>query len=237
MSNTSIVTKLLTLVKGAFGRKDTASDAVREPRAEDKGQAAENGGGEQKTSTATAERAEEAAPAEQAGEKAAEPAKPEPAGTESEAPAEKTEQAEKASAEQADEEKAPAEKAATSAPEGTAEAPAGEKESAETPAPATDDVPEQDAAIAQELDTNENHTEVASDDVLERVRKGAAPSAEELAVPTYDELTLPSIRARLRKLTIDQVRDLRAYEVAHQSRPEFIKMYDNRIAKLQAEED
>lgn len=220
MSNTSIVTKLLTLVKGAFGRKDTAPDAVREPRAEAEGQAAKNGGGEQKTSTATAERAEEAAPAEQAGEKAAEP----------ETPAQKAAPVEKPAAEQADAEKARVEKAATSAPEDTAEAPA------ETPAPATDDVPEKDAAIAQELDTNENHTEVAGDDVLERVRKGAAPSAEELAVPTYDELTLPSIRARLRKLTIDQVRDLRAYEVAHQARPEFIKMYDNRIAKLQAEE-
>lgn len=193
MSNTSIVTKLLTLVKGAFGRKDTASVAVQEPRAENKGQAAKNGG-EQEASTATAERTEEAVPAEQVGEKAAESAKAEP------------------------------------------EVPAAKAEPAEKPVPATDDVPEKDAAIAQELDTNEDRTEVAGDDVLERVRKGAAPSAEELAVPTYDELTLPSIRARLRKLTIDQVRDLRSYEVAHQSRPEFIKMYDNRIAKLQAED-
>ena len=41
---------------------------------------------------------------------------------------------------------------------------------------------------------------------------------------------------RLRtEIIIEQVRDLRAYEVAHQSRPEFIKMYDNRIAKLEAE--
>lgn len=55
-------------------------------------------------------------------------------------------------------------------------------------------------------------------------------------MPGYDDLTLPSIRARLRKLTIDQVRELRAYEVAHGERPEFIKMYDNRIAKLQSED-
>lgn len=227
MSNTSIVTKLLTLVKGAFGRKGAAPGAVQEPRTEDKGQAAENAGGEQETSTATAERTEAAAPAEQAGDRAAESAEPgtaepEAAKTEPEAPAEKAEKPVKA------EKPAPAEKAVK------AEKPAP-AEKAEKPAPATDDVPEKDAAIAQELGTNEDHTEVASDDVLERVRKGAAPSAEELAVPTYDELTLPSIRARLRKLTIDQVRDLRSYEVAHQSRPEFIKMYDNRIAKLQAE--
>jgi len=204
MSNTSIVTKLLTLVKGAFGRKETASGAVQEPRAEGEGRTAENGGGEQKISTATTERTEQAAPAERA------------------APSVVVDE-DTAAAETPEEEPAPS--------------PEAEKpEPAETPAPATDDVPEKDAAIAKELDTNENHTEVASDEVLERVRKGAAPSAEELAVPTYDELTLPSIRARLRKLTIDQVRDLRSYEVAHQSRPEFVKMYDNRIAKLQAEE-
>lgn len=69
--------------------------------------------------------------------------------------------------------------------------------------------------------------------MLEKVRKQSAPAAEELPVPGYDGLTLPSIRARLRKLTIDQVRDLRAYEIANAERPEFVKMYDNRIAKLQ----
>src|SRR5690625_5017277 len=157
MSNTSIVTKLLTLVKGAFGRKETASGAVQEPRAEGEGRTAENGGGEQKISTATTERTEQAAPAERA------------------APSVVVDE-DTAAAETPEEEPAPS--------------PEAEKpEPAETPAPATDDVPEKDAAIAKELDTNENHTEVASDEVLERVRKGAAPSAEELAVPTYDELT------------------------------------------------
>ncbi|GHD30471.1 hypothetical protein GCM10007147_32300 [Nocardiopsis kunsanensis] len=218
MSNTSIVTKLLSLVKGAFGRKDTASDAVRESQAENKGPAAENGGGEHRTSTATME---QAAPAEQAEEAAT--SAPEETAEVAEVP-----KAEKPAPAGTAGEKAPAEKAAP------AEEPAPE---AGTPAPATDDVPEKAAAIAEELGANDNHTEVASDEVLERVRKGAAPSAEELAVPTYDELTLPSIRARLRKLTVDQVRDLRSYEVAHQSRPEFVKMYDNRIAKLQAEEN
>ncbi|MFC7326772.1 hypothetical protein [Marinactinospora rubrisoli] len=60
-------------------------------------------------------------------------------------------------------------------------------------------------------------------------------SAAELPVPNYDELTLPSVRARLRKLTIDQVRALRDYEAAHADRPEFLRMYGNRIAKLESE--
>ena len=115
------------------------------------------------------------------------------------------------------------------------EAGSGREERTGPATPATADVPEEGAAIAEEIAAAEAHTKVSSDEILERVRKGAAPSLEDLAVPTYDELTLPSVRARLRKLTIEQVRDLRAYEVAHQSRPEFIKMYDNRIAKLEAE--
>ncbi|WP_046472356.1 hypothetical protein [Allosalinactinospora lopnorensis] len=96
--------------------------------------------------------------------------------------------------------------------------------------------PEEKTALAEELAVAEAETQASSDEVLEQVRKDAAPEAEELPVPGYDELTLPSIRARLRKLSIEQVRELRAYEVAHQSRQEFIKMYDNRIAKLQSED-
>ncbi|WP_028646955.1 hypothetical protein [Nocardiopsis sp. CNT312] len=104
-------------------------------------------------------------------------------------------------------------------------------------APAAEKAEPADAEeIAEEIAVAEADTAVSSDDVLEKVRKGNAPSADELAVPTYDELTLPSVRARLRKLTIDQVRDLRAYEVAHQGRSDFIKMYDNRIAKLETAE-
>ncbi|MFC7742641.1 hypothetical protein ACFQXA_19290 [Nocardiopsis composta] len=95
--------------------------------------------------------------------------------------------------------------------------------------------PEEKQAVSEELAENENATQVASEEILEKVRKKAAPSADELPVPGYDGLTLPSIRARLRKLTIEQVRELRAYEVAHQERAEFIRMYDNRIAKLQNE--
>ncbi|WP_017614886.1 hypothetical protein [Nocardiopsis salina] len=218
MSNPSIVTKLLTLVKGAFGRKEAApapaaAPAAQETRGEGEGDSARNGAPEQGSAAPVETGGAPEAAAAPEGSEAAEPAAP--AGEE---PAESV--------------------PATSSEAPVSEAPAvgaPAVEEADEPAPATDDVPEKKAAIAEELSTNEDHTEVASEDVLERVRKGAAPAAEDLAVPTYDELTLPSVRARLRKLTIDQVRDLRAYEVAHESRPEFVKMYDNRIAKLQAE--
>ncbi|WP_051712130.1 hypothetical protein [Spirillospora albida] len=56
--------------------------------------------------------------------------------------------------------------------------------------------------------------------------------AEELPVPNYDTATLPQLRARLRGLSADQVKLLREYERKHAARPDVIRMYENRIAKL-----
>ncbi|QXJ24450.1 hypothetical protein AGRA3207_005779 [Actinomadura graeca] len=60
----------------------------------------------------------------------------------------------------------------------------------------------------------------------------AEQAAKDLPVPDYDAATLPQLRARLRGLSADQVKLLREYERKHASRPEVIKMYENRIAKL-----
>lgn len=60
----------------------------------------------------------------------------------------------------------------------------------------------------------------------------AERAAEGLPVPNYDDATLPQLRARLRGLSADQVKLLREYERKHAARPEVIKMYENRIAKL-----
>ena len=217
MSNPTIATKLTSFIKGIFGRKDPVVTTVPEqPEKKDEAPASETTAQE----SAEVETTPEASPEQEkpTEEKTEAEEKPEPV-TEASAPTE------------------------TPAPEkdstGTTEAPEAAKlveEPREEPsAPATADLAEDGSALAEELNAAEAHTTVASDEVLEKVRKGNAPAVEDLAVPTYDELTLPSIRARLRKLTIEQVRDLRAYEVAHQGRPEFIKMYDNRIAKLEAE--
>ncbi|MCW2917426.1 MAG: hypothetical protein JWN52_5494 [Actinomycetia bacterium] len=57
-------------------------------------------------------------------------------------------------------------------------------------------------------------------------------AADALPVPNYDELTLASVRARLRNLNIEQVSLLHDYEQANAARADFIRMYENRIAKL-----
>lgn len=217
MSNPTITTKLMSLVKGIFGRKETVVEA--EPEKKEETPVTETAPevvdtpsvSEEKTPAPAEKKAEEKAPAEESVEKTPAPVAEKPV-EEPVAPVTSEETAEAETATLVEEPKD------------------------EPAAPATADLPEDGRELAEELAAAEAHTTVADDEVLEKVRKEAAPAAEDLAVPTYDELTLPSIRARLRKLTIEQVRDLRAYEVAHQGRPEFIKMYDNRITKLQNEE-
>jgi hypothetical protein len=54
----------------------------------------------------------------------------------------------------------------------------------------------------------------------------------ELPVPGYDEASIASVRARLRNLDADQVAQLRDYERAHEARADFLRMFENRIAKL-----
>jgi outer membrane biosynthesis protein TonB len=60
-------------------------------------------------------------------------------------------------------------------------------------------------------------------------------AADALPVPSYDELTLASVRARLRGLNVEQVSLLHDYERANAARADFIRMFVNRIAKLQQE--
>ena len=58
---------------------------------------------------------------------------------------------------------------------------------------------------------------------------GAAP------LPNYDELSVASLRARLRNLDVTQVKQLAEYERAHAARAEVLTMFERRIAKLEAE--
>ena len=63
----------------------------------------------------------------------------------------------------------------------------------------------------------------------------AEAPAGELPMPTYDDLTVASIRARMRNLTAAQIATLADYEKAHAARAEVVTMFERRIAKLEAE--
>ena len=75
--------------------------------------------------------------------------------------------------------------------------------------------------------------------------KTAAPGAEPggpvgeagaLPVPNYDELTLASLRARLRGLDATQLRVMIGYERANAGREAVLTMFERRVAKLESGE-
>ena len=49
----------------------------------------------------------------------------------------------------------------------------------------------------------------------------------------YDQLSVASLRARLRVLDVAQVQTLLDYEKAHQGRADVVTMFERRIAKLE----
>jgi len=63
-----------------------------------------------------------------------------------------------------------------------------------------------------------------------------APAAAEAGapLPNYDELSVASLRARLRNLDAAQVKQMAEYERAHAARADVITMFERRIAKLEA---
>jgi hypothetical protein len=65
----------------------------------------------------------------------------------------------------------------------------------------------------------------------------AAPVADaepDVPLPNYDELSIASLRARLRNLDAAQVKRLAEYERAHAARADVIAMFERRMAKLEA---
>jgi hypothetical protein len=61
------------------------------------------------------------------------------------------------------------------------------------------------------------------------------PTEPGALLPNYDELSIASLRARLRNLDVAQVRELAEYEKAHAARADVMAMFERRIAKLEAE--
>jgi len=138
--------------------------------------------------------------------------------------------------------------ATTQAPEDTATAVA-ETAVPETAVPETVVEPEvstgPETVVAEtvvEEATAESEATVAAETVAAEVSTGpetvaaeipaAAEPSGELPLANYDELTVASLRARLRNLSNDDLSQLMTYERAHQDRPEVIKMFQNRLIKM-----
>ena len=71
------------------------------------------------------------------------------------------------------------------------------------------------------------------DDPWEEEERAIAEVPEFL--PSYDELSIAQLRARLRNLDVEQLEELLRYEKAHEARPEFVGMLNRRIATVKAQ--
>jgi hypothetical protein len=137
------------------------------------------------------------------------------------------------SAARADEAAPPATAARTEAAPAAAPAPAAEAPAAAEPATS------EPSGNVRLLSGEEGQEQAATASTTSDAPAAAAPpegpvtTAAEAPLPNYDELTIASLRARLRNLTTAQLRELIEYEKAHANRSDVISMFERRIAKLE----
>jgi hypothetical protein len=124
-----------------------------------------------------------------------------------------------------------------------------------TPAPAADSTPAADvkpeavkpgvvvveqpaAAAARDFDKTGNVRLLAGQEDAEAAASDVPAVSAEITpppLPNYDELSIASLRARLRNLDVPQLKQVADYERSHAGRAEVIAMFERRVAKLEAE--
>jgi hypothetical protein len=72
----------------------------------------------------------------------------------------------------------------------------------------------------------------AAQDAQAPAEGAAAQGGVAEPMPGYGELSVASLRARMRGKSVEQITELLAYEQATQGRAQVVKMYENRLAKL-----
>jgi len=68
--------------------------------------------------------------------------------------------------------------------------------------------------------------------IAETLHVEAPESRDDLPIPDFDNISIGSLRARLRSLSVEQLVVLREWEQAHANRLNVITTLDNRIAKV-----
>ena len=95
------------------------------------------------------------------------------------------------------------------------------------PAPA----PKPDNPAAREVGAPGAVTEQV-EHIADKLDIEAPDNRDELPIPDFDNISIGSLRARLRSLSVEQLVTLREWEQAHAHRLNVITTLDNRIAKL-----
>jgi hypothetical protein len=67
-----------------------------------------------------------------------------------------------------------------------------------------------------------------AEETVHDVERAEAPAG----MPNYAELSLPQLRARLRRFTLDELEELLDYERSHANRPSYVGMLTRRIATV-----
>jgi hypothetical protein len=91
-------------------------------------------------------------------------------------------------------------------------------------------------AVTPEAVTPEASAPASTAPVARAASAAAAPAAGDLPVPNYDELSVPSLRARMRSLNAAQLQVLIDYESSHASRAAVLAMFERRLAKVEGGE-
>jgi hypothetical protein len=90
--------------------------------------------------------------------------------------------------------------------------------------PETADVEADDSDVAEvDVETDESEDSDESEE----------PEVDEPPVPLWDQLSLASIRGRLRGFSLDELKLLHAYEVQHSHRPQVVAMLEKRIDRVE----
>jgi hypothetical protein len=90
----------------------------------------------------------------------------------------------------------------------------------------------EEQAMRHELDDHVAPADADDQQFTDAVADAVAGADAPAALPSYGELTLPQVRARMRRLDADQLAELLDYERTHGDRPAFVGMLTRRLAAL-----
>ena len=97
--------------------------------------------------------------------------------------------------------------------------------------PAAKPAPKPDNRAAREVGAPGAVTEQV-EKIADKLDVETPETRDELPIPDFDNISIGSLRARLRPLNVEQLVTLREWEQAHANRLNVITTLDNRIAKL-----
>jgi hypothetical protein len=104
------------------------------------------------------------------------------------------------------------------------------------------DSPEADAVLddlppvvpsAEDVPTDTVIDELAAEEVVAQATAETVDPDEGPVLSGYAEMSIPQLRGKLRFLSLDDLRALLAWEMAHGERPPFVTMLTNRITAVQ----